>query len=116
VTGARMLVAVAALLAASPALAKKPLASGARVDVNRASVSELMQLPNVGRKRAEAIAALRTRSPFRRLEDLLAVRGISAGWLEKQRPHLTVGASAGAPALGVAPALKGAPAPSRRAR
>jgi len=92
VTRARTVIAVALLLAASPSFAaKKPLAAGERIDVNRASVVELMRLPGVGRKRAEAIAARRVRAPFRRLEDLLSVKGVSPAWLEKQRPHLTAG-------------------------
>ncbi len=104
-TRARVLVAMALLLTASPSFAaKKPLASGERVDVNRASVVELMRLPGVGRKKAEAIAAHRGRAPFRRLEDLLSVKGISPGWLEKQRPHLSVGAAApAAPVRGAKP-------------
>ena len=92
-TRLRLLVALLALLSAAPALAaKKPLGNGERLDVNRASVAELMRLPGVGRKKAEAIAAQRTRAPFRRLEDVLVVKGVSPGWLEKYRPHLTVGA------------------------
>jgi competence protein ComEA len=88
----RLLLALLALLSAPPALAaKKPLGSGERLDLNRASVAELMRLPGVGRKKAEAIAAQRTRTPFRRLEDVLVVKGVSPGWLEKNRPHLVVG-------------------------
>jgi competence protein ComEA len=88
---ARAVVAAAAVLAAAPAYAaKKPLAPGDRIDVNRAPVVELMRLPGVGRKKAEAIAALRQRAPFKALEDLLAVKGISPGWLEKTRAHLIV--------------------------
>jgi competence protein ComEA len=84
--------ASAALLLAAPAYAaKKPLGPGDHVDVSRASVVELMRLPGVGRKKAEAIAAVRARTPFKRLEDLLAVKGISPGWLERMRPHLTIG-------------------------
>ncbi len=98
-TRARLLAALLALLAAGPALAaKKPLAAGERIDVNRASVVELMRLQGVGRKKAEAIAAHRARAPYRRLEDLLSVKGISPGWLEKQRPHLAVGAASPAAA------------------
>jgi competence protein ComEA len=89
---ARTLAALLLFLAATPTLAaRKPLGAGERIDVNRASVVELMRLPGVGRKRAEAIAAHRARAPFRRLEDLLTVKGVSAAWLEKQRPHLAVG-------------------------
>jgi competence protein ComEA len=94
------LVAAALVLAAAPALAaKKPLAPGDRIDLNRATVVELMRLPGVGRKKAEAIVALRQRAPFKRLEDVLAVKGISPGWLERNRAHLTlVSAPAGRPA------------------
>jgi competence protein ComEA len=95
VTGARLAVAVVLLLAAAPALAaKKPLASGERIDLNRASVAQLMRLPGLGRAKAEAIAAQRARAPFRRLEDVLAVKGVSRSWLEKQRPHLALEAPA----------------------
>jgi competence protein ComEA len=87
----RAVVAAAAVLAAGPAFAaKKPLAPGDRIDVNRAPVVELMRLPGVGRKKAEAIAALRAQAPFKALEDLLAVKGVSPKWLEKNRAHLTV--------------------------
>jgi competence protein ComEA len=86
--------AAAALLAATPAYAaKKPLAPGDRIDVNRAAVVELMRLPGLGRKKAEAIAALRARAPFKRLEDLLAVKGVSPAWLERSRAHLVVGSA-----------------------
>jgi competence protein ComEA len=90
VTAARALLAAAALLSAAPALAeKKPLGTGERIDLNRASASELMRLPGVGKKRAQAILAYRARQPFRRPEDLLAVKGISADWLERVKGHLS---------------------------
>lgn len=95
---ARLLLALAALLAAAPALAaKKPLAAGERIDLNRASVVQLMRLPGVGRHKAEAIAARRAQAPFRRVEDVLGVKGVSRGWLEKQRAHLAVEPPAPAP-------------------
>ncbi len=94
-TRARTLLAIVLLLAAAPTLAaKKPLATGERIDVNRASVVELMRLPGVGRKKAEAIVAHRARAPYRRLEDLLTVKGVSPTWLEKQRSHLALGQAA----------------------
>ena len=109
-TGPRALLAAAALLTATPALAaKKPLGSGERIDVARASVAELMRLPNVGRRKAEAIASARARKPFQRIEDLLAVKGVSSAWLQRNRAHLTVGA---APARATAPAGT-APLPPR---
>jgi competence protein ComEA len=94
----RALLAVLALVAAGPAAAaKKPLAAGEHIDLNRAPVVELMRLPGVGRSRAEAIAAHRARAPFQRVEDVLAVKGVSRGWLDRHRTHLTVGAATAAP-------------------
>ena len=91
----RIVAVVLAVASASPALAaKKPLGSGDRIDIARATVAELMRLPNVGRRKAEAIVAQRSRSPYHRVEDLLSVKGISQKWLDKQRPHLVVGAAA----------------------
>ncbi len=98
-SGARVFLVLAALLAAEPALAaKKPLAAGERIDLNRAGAAELMRLPGVGKKRAQAILAHRARQPFHRLEDLLAVKGISPEWLERVKGHLTVAAPAKASA------------------
>ncbi len=88
---ARALLAAAALLAAVPALAaKRALPPGERVDLNRASVTELMRLPGVGQKRAQAIVAHRTRQPFRRTEDVLAVKGLGPAWLAKVKANVQV--------------------------
>ena len=72
--GARAVLLGAALLAASPALARKSLPPGEKVDLNRAGVVELMRLPGVGQRRAQAIVAQRTRQPFRKVEDVLVVK------------------------------------------
>jgi competence protein ComEA len=105
---ARAVAAAAALTAALPASAKgKPLAAGERVDLNRAPVVELMRLPGVGRKRAEAIAAARDKRPFRKVEELAQVKGISPGWIAKHRGIL----EASAPPPAAPPASK--PNPSR---
>ncbi|BDG02175.1 ComEA family DNA-binding protein [Anaeromyxobacter oryzae] len=101
---ARSLVAAALLVAAVPALAaKKPLGAGERIDLNRAGVTELMRLPGVGEKRAQAIVAARGKQPFRKPEDVLVVKGIGPAWLAKVRANVAVGA---------APAA--APVPARR--
>ncbi len=96
-------VLAAALLAAAPQAlaAKKALAPGERVDLNRATVSELMRLPGVGEKRAQAIVAHRTRHPFKRAEDVLAVKGLGRSWFAKVKGNVAVG---GAPAAASAPA------------
>jgi competence protein ComEA len=108
VSGSRALAVAAALLAATPALAaKKPLGAGERIDLNRASVVELMRLQGVGRKKAEALVAVRARTPLRRLEDVLSVKGFSARWLERHRAHLTVGAAPPAAGSGSATTAEG---------
>ena len=81
---ARVLILCAALLTASPALAGgKSLPAGERIDLNRASVVELMRLPGVGQKRAQAIVAHRAKQPFRKVDDVLAVKGLGPAWLAK---------------------------------
>jgi competence protein ComEA len=88
---AKGLAAAAALVVAQPALAaKKALAPGERIDLNRATVSELMRLPGLGVKKAQAIVALRQKQPFRRVEDVLAVKGLGAAWLAKVKASLAV--------------------------
>ena len=89
--GAAAAAVIAAMLLATPANAKAPLRSGERIDLNRASVGELMRLPNVGRKRAEAIVARRGHKPFRRVEDVASVNGISSAWIARNRAALAVG-------------------------
>ena len=49
-----------------------------------------MALPGVGEATALRIMALRKVQPFRRVEDLLQVRGIGQTKLEKLRPYVTV--------------------------
>jgi len=93
----RLLLAVTAaacLLAAPPALAaKKALGPNDRIDLNRASVQELMRLPGVGLKKAQAIVSHRGKAPFQRPEDVVQVKGLGPAWFAKVRPHLTTGAA-----------------------
>jgi comEA protein len=89
------LVALAALLLALlllPAHAAKKQPPARPININTATIQELEQLPGVGPTTAAAIVQFRTRSGrFRRVEDLLAVRGISESKLEKMRPYITLG-------------------------
>ncbi len=62
-----------------------------RVVLNLATSAELTTLPGVGAKRAEAILALRTRlKGFRKLSDLLRVKGIGVKSLRKLEPKLVL--------------------------
>lgn len=61
------------------------------VDLNRATVAELDQLPGVGPSTARAIVDHRTRNgPFASVDDLLAVRGIGPAKLVELKPFVRV--------------------------
>jgi competence ComEA-like helix-hairpin-helix protein len=61
------------------------------LDLNTATVEQLEQLPGVGPRTAKEIVKFREKSgPFRRVEDLLAIRGITKRRLEKLRPYVIV--------------------------
>jgi|SRR5208282_4173788 len=74
-----------------PAFAKK-IPPPHSVDLNTATEKELQQLPGVGPTTAKAIVQFRTKGGrFRRVEDLLVIRGISESKLQKMRPYITIG-------------------------
>ncbi len=67
------------------------------VNVNTATVDELVQLPGIGEKRAQAILEARQqRGGFKSVDELLEIRGIGPANLEKLRPHLSVSGKSGA--------------------
>ncbi len=67
-----------------------------RIDINRASASELQRLPRVGPKTAERILAFRTDfGPLRSVDELVSVRGIGPKTLESIRPHAYVSLEGG---------------------
>ena len=64
----------------------------ALVDINTAGLEELMTLPGVGEKRAQAILDYRAEhGPFRYVEDLIRVEGIGEGLLEGILEYAVVG-------------------------
>ncbi len=60
------------------------------VDLNRATVQQLENLPGIGPKKAEAIVELRRKKPFTRVTQLLLVRGIGRRTLDRLRPYVKV--------------------------
>jgi competence protein ComEA len=96
------LVAVTALVAATgatlaaqtrtpPAAAAKP-ASTAVVNINTASATEIATLPGVGAKMAARIIEYRQKNgPFKKVEELMNVRGIGEKNFLKLKPQLAVG-------------------------
>ena len=86
-TGLLLVMATAGTLQA----AESKGGSGVQVNLNTASAEELQALPGVGSARAEQIVALRkTRGPFRKVDELLEVRGIGPAMLERMRPQVTL--------------------------
>jgi competence protein ComEA len=87
-----------ALLALAFCLAL-PLCAGAQapkkpINLNTATVTELMQLPKVGAKTAERIVSFRKQNGgFKRLEEIMSVKGIGEKSFEKLKPYLTLGAT-----------------------
>jgi len=66
-----------------------PEASGV-VNLNTASAEELTRLPGIGDSKAQAIIARRENHRFRRVEDVMRVRGIGRATFRRLRPMLTV--------------------------
>jgi comEA protein len=61
------------------------------IDLNTATAEQLQQVPGIGPSTAKAIVDFRRKSgPFQKIEDLLAIKGISKARLEKMRPYLTL--------------------------
>ncbi|HJZ78094.1 MAG TPA: helix-hairpin-helix domain-containing protein [Vicinamibacterales bacterium] len=98
------IVAVASLLvvfASSSSLAQTRAPSGAAVkaapgaviNINTATVAELDTLPGIGARTAALIVEYRQKNgPFKKIEDLMNVRGIGEKNFLKLKPQLTVGA------------------------
>jgi competence protein ComEA len=77
--------------AGSGSAASEEAAEPRAVDLNSASVEQLTTVPGIGDATARRIVEWREEhGPFRRVEDLMKVKGIGEKSLEKLRPHVTV--------------------------
>ena len=83
--------------ASAPAFA--PAVVDGKVVLNRATEADLVKLPGIGKKKAQAILALREKlgGRFKRVEDLMRVRGLKRKALERLRPHVVLDAEAPPP-------------------
>ena len=76
------------------AAAPKPTPS-AKLDINKASVEELVGLPGVGEKLAQRIVTYREKAgAFKATEELMNVRGIGEKSFQKLERFITVSGSA----------------------
>jgi competence protein ComEA len=95
------ILALAVVLVTAGAVAAAPQSDtggskgpGKPVDLNSATVEQLVQIPGIGKALAERIVSFREQNgPFKRVEDLLKVQGIGEKSFQKLRPHLTVARS-----------------------
>ena len=72
--------------------ARRALADTAVLDLNRAGAAELDALPGIGPVLARRIVEFRRQhGPFRRVEELRAVRGVGPRLLERLKPRVGVG-------------------------
>jgi len=76
--------------AAPPAKVATASSSSALVNLNTASVAQLETLPGIGKATAERILEYREKTPFKRIEDLMNVRGVGEKSFLKLKPLITV--------------------------
>lgn len=67
-----------------------PASSEGVVNIQTASTEELQRLPGIGPSKATAIVTHREHNPFRRVEDIMRVRGIGRATFRRLRPYLSV--------------------------
>lgn len=90
-----LLVSALTLSVASPALAQgapPPAAAKAPVNLNTATLDQLTELPGIGRATAQRIVEYRQKNSFKRIEELMNIRGIGEKSFLKLKPLITVAA------------------------
>ena len=87
---AALLCALLLAAGAAPAAESRPSITGV-VNLNTATRQELQLLPGVGEVRATAIVAARKqRGGFKKVDELLDVKGIGPAMLDRMRPYVTL--------------------------
>ena len=106
--GASAAMAAAIACTAMSATAAPAVASGAAcvdkrgqpmatLDLNTATAAQLMQLPRLGAKKADAILALRAKRAFVRTTELTRVKGVGKKTLMRWKPCLSVNSTKAVP-------------------
>jgi competence protein ComEA len=60
------------------------------ININTATVSELTHLPGIGTSKAQAIVKYREKHVFKKVEDIMKVKGIGRKSFKKLHPYLAV--------------------------
>jgi competence ComEA-like helix-hairpin-helix protein len=60
------------------------------VDIQNATIVDLMKLPGIGEKTAQVIIEYRRSNPFKNIKDIQNVKGIGPKKFEKMKPYITV--------------------------
>jgi competence protein ComEA len=94
--GSALALTLALAAAIPPVAAAAPqgqqAAPEAKININTASADELTTLPGIGPSYAQRIVEHREKNgPFKRVEDLLNVRGIGDKTFERIKDRITVG-------------------------
>ena len=82
----------ASWLAALQSQGKAAKPPAAAIDINKATANDLQKLPGIGPSLAKQIVAYREKhGPFRRVEDLMVIKGIGFKKWKEIRPLVRVG-------------------------
>jgi competence protein ComEA len=77
-------------VATSPGTPQTAAPTSTVVNIGEATPEQLEQLPGVGPSKAGAIVAHRKQHPFKKLEDLMRVKGIGKKTFARLKPMLTL--------------------------
>jgi competence protein ComEA len=96
-----VVVLIASLIAGSSTLdaqraARPPSVSSAVINLNTATAAQIAELPGIGAKTAELIVQYRAKNgPFKKIEEIMNVRGIGEKSFLRFKDRLTVAAAVG---------------------
>jgi competence protein ComEA len=108
--GLALLLALPLAAAGGTTAKAKAKAPSHPINLNTASVTELMQLPKVGAHTAQRIVAFRKEhGGFQRPEDLMNVKGIGEKSFQKLKPYLSAGTGSPQVTMAVEPKASKAP-------